>query len=206
MCQNFQEPQATASRASSQLASPPLLSPATAKTRFNLPLSSQAHWSRPLEVPVTPGGLRDTGLRWVLGIFSESPRDSTKALHCGWALHPEEETGSLRRHARCGVMEAGDAPQGGGRGQGDTAYIRDPSSPSLGAERGAMNAEGQQSRIWSRTQGALFRSLRPCHRPECGDWGLGLQLALGQPPNSGFQGVAQSRHGESNSHRVGQAT
>ena len=50
-----------------------------------------------------------------------------------------------------------------------------------------------------------FRSPRPCHRPECGDWGLGLQLALGEPPNSGFQGAAQARHGESNSHRVGQA-
>ena len=51
-----------------------------------------------------------------------------------------------------------------------------------------------------------FRSLRPCRRPECGNWGLGLQLALGKPPNSGFQGAAQSRHGESNSNRAEQAT
>lgn len=51
-----------------------------------------------------------------------------------------------------------------------------------------------------------FRPLRSCHRPECGNWGLGLQLALGEPPNSGFQGVAQSRHWENNSHRAGQAT
>lgn len=82
-------------------------------------------------------------------------------------------------------MEAGDALQGRGRGQGDTTYTRDPNSPSLGAER-ATNEEGKQSRIWSRTQGHSFRSPRPSHRPECGNWGLGLQLALGEPPNSGF--------------------
>lgn len=55
------------------VASPHLLSLATVETRFNLPLSSQAHWFRPLEMPATPGGLRDTGLRWVLGVFSENP-------------------------------------------------------------------------------------------------------------------------------------
>lgn len=55
-------------------------------------------------------------------------------------------------------MEAGDALQGGGRGQGDTTYIRDPNSPSLGAERGAMNGEGRQSRIWSRMQEALLQA------------------------------------------------
>ena len=55
------------------------------------------------------------------------------------------------------MLEAGDALQGGGRGQGDTAYIQDPNSPPLEAERGAMNAEGEQSRIWSRTQIALLQ-------------------------------------------------